>query len=383
MSNSNLPCTIFYPLSSSQDAYYRRLKQELGIRGMRVSAKRPGLVNPLPGLVYMIKRRSEWGEWLRFHLAKERANGRQIGALHQFLLLLRASYNLSAVMRAHRKCHADALMFHNGAHYKQGMVLSWAAKQGIQPIYVELGVLPNTMALDGSGVNYHNSVPRESAFYRSYVPRGERINCSLMKRPQRHQSIEEKPVMLPEKYIFVPFQVYDDSQIISHSPWVLTMESLNQVLLRNVHLLPRGWHFVVKEHPSSKIKYPHLHGLDSRIVFANQNDTQQLIENAQLIVTVNSSVGVESLLLGMPVVTLGHAFYNIDGLVGHAASESALQAYLSRPDSVPSDPLLARQFIAWLQECYLVPGRVRSWDENHIERARQRLIDIMSGSVPN
>jgi capsular polysaccharide export protein len=44
-------------------------------------------------------------------------------------------------------------------------------------------------------------------------------------------------------------------------------------------------------------------------VFFTMRNTFQLINKAELVVTINSSVGVESLMLNKPVVTLGDCFY--------------------------------------------------------------------------
>lgn len=87
---------------------------------------------------------------------------------------------------------------------------------------------------------------------------------------------------LPEHFIFVPFQVETDSQIISNSPWIKCMGKLYQHLANvidktdNPHL-----HIVIKEHPPELKRHDGLHRLHPRIVFANYCETQQLIERSQ------------------------------------------------------------------------------------------------------
>lgn len=63
---------------------------------------------------------------------------------------------------------------------------------------------------------------------------------------------------------------------------------------------------VLKEHPSSRVKYPDLaRRVSDRVIFANGNSTQELIEKADCVVTINSTVGLESILLAKPVLVLG------------------------------------------------------------------------------
>src|SRR5690606_11472626 len=114
----------------------------------------------------------------------------------------------------------------------------------------------------------------------------------------------------------------------------------------------------------------------------NANDTQALIEHAALVITINSTVGIEALLLGRPVLTLGNAFYNIDGLVSHADNVAQLREVVSAPGQAPFDPGLVRHFVAWLHERYLVPGRIKHWNDQHPVRMRQRLDDILRGELP-
>ena len=40
---------------------------------------------------------------------------------------------------------------------------------------------------------------------------------------------------------------------------------------------------------------------------------KEVLKKAELVITLNSTVGIEALLYGKPVLTLGDAFYNIKG----------------------------------------------------------------------
>ncbi|MBB11200.1 MAG: polysaccharide synthesis/modification protein [Alcanivorax sp.] len=368
---------LFFAMSRNQESYFSRLKQDMAVGGVVLNAKHPGWGGRFSALVWLLRRRHLWSQWLFFRVQKGRLNGQKAGKLFRFGLILRSTGCLAAVQSLCKSRAPDGIVLMNGAHYKQQIVLAYIREQGVQPLYMELGCLPDTTAIDGKGVNYNGAVPRDPCFYRGYHPSKD-VDATLIKRPPRKPVGE--PVDLPARYIFVPFQVYDDTQILLHSPWVDSMESLYWALERCVSSLPEGWCFIVKEHPSARKSYEHIHDNHSRIVFANANDTQELIEGARLVITINSTVGIESLLLGRPVLTLGNAFYNIPELVSHAASEEQLSQLIASPESWVYDEELVRHFVAWLSEQYLVPGRFRSYRDEHPKRMKQRIGEILEGS---
>ncbi|AJD46877.1 capsule polysaccharide biosynthesis [Isoalcanivorax pacificus W11-5] len=380
MAAPDTPRILFLAMSRNQAAYFTRLAGAMAVEGVILQAKHPGRAPLAPALRWLWQRRAQWASWLRFRVDKGRVNAGSGGVLFRFGLMLRAAFCLAGAMRDVRQARPDALFMLNGAHYKQRVVTAWIKEQGIQTMFLELGCLPDTMALDARGVNFDSEVPRDPAFYRAYQPSGEPVTDKLVRRPPRKPVGD--PITLPAHYVFVPFQVYDDTQILIHSPWLRDMEALYDALLQSVEALPPDHVFVVKEHPTSKRDYRALHDRHPRILFANANDTQALIEHAALVITINSTVGIEALLLGRPVLTLGNAFYNIDGLVSHADNVAQLREVVSAPGQAPFDPGLVRHFVAWLHERYLVPGRIKHWNDQHPVRMRQRLDDILRGELP-
>ena len=114
-------------------------------------------------------------------------------------------------------------------------------------------------------------------------------------------------------------------------------------------------HIVFKEHPSSKIDYSYLHkNCNEFNMFANGYSTQELIEKSSAIITINSSVGVESLLFNKKVITLGDAFYNIDGIVKYAKNKDELITILKNLDNWKIDENLIQNFLQYLYYDYFV-----------------------------
>ncbi|MQX52699.1 polysaccharide synthesis/modification protein [Alcanivorax sp. PA15-N-34] len=375
--SETLPYVLFLAMSRNQEKHFHALKAEMPVDGVVINAKHPGWGKTARALYWVWRNRSNLPEWLSFRVDKGKLNNGAHGRWFQLGLALRIAHLMAGIFRESERRRPNILFVLNGEHYKQKAVIAWAKGEGIKVAYLELGYLPNTMVLDGKGINFANGMPRKSGFYRSYQPQGMKVDSNLVRRPPR--TPVGQPISLPERYIFVPFQVYDDTQILIHSPWIKSMERLHEVLEKTVDSLRSDTVFVVKEHPTSKRSYPELHGRHPRIIYANANDTQELIEQSLAVITINSTVGIESLLLGRPVITLGNACYNIDGLVSHADNEKELMELLQDPEGLSFDDELIRHFVAWLGEAYLVPGRWPDYTPEYPARMRKRLDEILRG----
>jgi capsular polysaccharide export protein len=377
--NQTLPYVLFLAMSRNQEKHFRALKSEMPVDGVVINAKHPGWGRTWRAMRWVWQNRDALPSWLRFRVDKGRLNNGAHGRWFRVGLALRMVHLMAGILRENEKRRPDLIFVLNGEHYKQQAVIAWAKEQGVPVAYLELGYLPNTMVLDGKGINYANGMPRSPAFYRDYQPQGIQVDSTLVRRPPRTPVGE--PISLPKHYLFVPFQVYDDTQILIHSPWVKSMERLHEVLEMTVDDLPNDTVYVVKEHPTSKKSYPQLHQRHSRILYANANDTQELIERARCVITINSTVGIESLLLGRPVITLGNACYNIEGLVSHANNTDELRALVAKPEQLPFDEELITRFVAWLSEVYLVPGRWPKYSPQYPKRMRERIDSILQGET--
>ena len=250
----------------------------------------------------------------------------------------------------------------------------------------ENGLLPNTTTLDPKGVNALNSMPRDASFYRAWQPKKSsfgksQLNSQLVARKaHKHRKTSGIDTPLPERYIFVPFQVPNDTQVVCHSPWVKSMPDFYAVLERALTYLNAQpqWQqfvFVIKEHPSWPRSFKELHNRNKQIIFANDNNTQALIESSLAVVTLNSTVGIESLLLGKKGSTRGDAFYNIDGMVTHCPTQQTFNQTLLTVEYQQFDTELVYRFLDYLENEYLLP---QSWsnltdEQTHFEAVAKRL----------
>ncbi|MBR9765562.1 MAG: nitrogen fixation protein FixF [Rhodobacteraceae bacterium] len=244
----------------------------------------------------------------------------------------------------------EVVVVYNGSVYPESVLAE--VSRGRPRVFIEAGFFPQTLQIDPEGLNGANSVPRDAAFYRDesrdFAAGGYPDAVNNRPSKARHDAVALEP-----GFIFVPFQVPSDMQVTLHSPWVRDMGAFLDVICDLADRLP-GERFVIKEHPSFKLS---VKGRRShpRVTFANGNVTSELIRDARAVITLNSTVGIEALLLERPVITLGAACYNIEGLVRHAPNAQALEAAVAARDW-QADPQLVRQFIGYLWNHYLVHG---------------------------
>ncbi|MBE1288063.1 MAG: capsular biosynthesis protein [Alteromonadaceae bacterium] len=251
------------------------------------------------------------------------------------------------------------------------------------PVFLfENGLLPNTTVLDPKGVNALNSLPRERTFYEKLPTPDVMFKPRLQQREfHKFKKLSKQSSVLPKHFIFVPFQVANDTQVICHSPFIHSMEHLYEVLtdaLRQLH--QSGYsdiHLVMKEHPSWPKSYKALYDAHPNIIFANNETSQSLIEQSLGVITINSTVGIEAIMLGKPVITLGDACYNIDGIVHHCPNQESLNhAIVEFWQENPNQPLRDK-FLYYLAKHYLLPGKWSDVDDTsieHFEAVQRRLL---------
>jgi capsular polysaccharide export protein len=285
------------------------------------------------------------------------------------------------------KLDCEALGIWNGQKQPYLTMVKAAELAGKRVLFFENGLLPNTTTVDYMGVNAFNSLPRNADFYLNLeqLPVTQ-STIKLVKRDphKKRQVSDQKLDNLNFNYIFIPFQVPADSQIVIHSSWVHSMEQLfhlvrdarNKLMLQGETKLP---YLVFKEHPSWPGSFEHLYQLDEFCLFANENDTQYLIEHANAVITINSTVGLESLLLGKKVITLGNACYNIEQLVLHATNENEFfEAFASLPNWQYNEEL-RQKFINFIASVYCIPDdwqqMLSQTSEAHLDAIYHRIFE--------
>ena len=260
-------------------------------------------------------------------------------------------------------------------HRLPEMAIAFAARRyNVKVIYFENGLVKDSTTMDFRGVNDKNSVPRKAGFYREYFQRnycksfsrdriGTRNPHRFKKQPLEEQELNGK------RYVFVPFQVCFDSQVLINSNWIRSMEKFYDVLESVVEsIADPDLYFVIKEHPSDPKGYRFLYDRHPKIIFSGKN-TEQLIRESLGVLTINSSVGMESLLLEKEVIVVGEACYRVPDLVLSANTELELTCAVNKLSQgwCPNEEVL-KGFVNYISRDYAVPG---AWQ-------KQQLIYVMN-----
>jgi capsular polysaccharide export protein len=348
---------LFFSVNRHQQSYFNSLIGSIKSEDTAVSLHKRNLLWRLPSLFFTKKDISLTHEVNRIRMGYfYNKTGVEKGTSGQFLrrlvYFITAFIFLLKVKKIIANGHFDLIVLWNDMKWHQYLIKKIALKENIKTVFFENGTLPNTVTFDPVGVNFNNSVPRDQSFYLNRLVKSEVANSS-----------ELKATKIEDGYIFVPFQVDYDTQIISHSPWVQNMEDFYRILERLVSSLPKTLTFVIKEHPKSARNYDYLHDENPRIKFINSESTDTLVLNSLMVMTINSTVGLESIIKNKPVLVLGNAFYSIKGLCETAGSERDLIDKIYGV-TIPGENI-KKSFVSYLKE-YYVQGDWRSPSEEHI-----------------
>lgn len=126
------------------------------------------------------------------------------------------------------------------------------------------------------------------------------------------------------KYYVFPLQLEQDYQIRMYSPYSSIKEALSEVVESFAKNAENNSRLVIKIHPLDPLvinwekyvtKLTNKYKLGDRVIFVYGGSIEKLFKNTAGVITINSTMGIWALNYGVPVLTLGDALYNIEGLV--------------------------------------------------------------------
>lgn len=317
------------------------------------------------------------------------------------------------------------ILWNNSTLYERALYV-FCKKNNIRYYILEQGYFrPITLALDKKGVNAKADIKKEKNFYKKLNINEEKYKENLfisliakekkeeIKRKDKiyklyrildklkmslkkdgditekslieyfinkYKIFKNKKIKIDEKiqgdYIFIPFQVETDSQIILNSPKIKKMTELFELVSKAVEeynlKTNKQIKAVFKTHPMDpaldikKILYLNKKYKDSILVTIG--DTKELIKNSKAVITINSTVGVEALCEYKPVITLGEAFYNIEDISYHVENFDELEKTIKIALSKELDKELIKKFLYYLRFNYFKEIYWRNPDDKSIER---------------
>jgi capsular polysaccharide export protein len=261
----------------------------------------------------------------------------------------------------------------NGYKYRMAIIATATQNLGRQILYFEGGLLPQTTRVDTLDVITCASIPKNFNFYKKNRFHQKLAPCPKLeiiprKKTPNFQKMKQVFVdlhTLPDKYYFAPFQQEDDASLIIHSPNIKSMKQFCNWLDVALKEMPQDYWIVMKRHPSEKKnfnfilkKYKH-----SRIIFSDLS-TDFLIAQSMGVITINSTVGMEALLLNKPVYLLGDAPYGIEGLVSLCNTPEDIAKNITNKKNFIDQQAL-NSFFSYLYHCYSLPDSYEKTTKSH------------------
>lgn len=278
-----------------------------------------------------------------------------------------AAFYRGILERLHAEDPIDVILLWS----ENGAARSFAAEQGIGLLHAELGPtrlpFPPTFYFDTGGTNGHAALrghvrrrleapdPAPPVAAQSWLARSERQHedetgtPSLLDLPLTYRP--DTIGLLPsDPYVYIPLQLADDLNTLLHSSFESPLGFLDDTM-RMVSDL--GYTAVIKGHPGAASRPHNLRREVEALEHVARHwpeavilppDTEgalavHALARACYTVTINSSVGFESMMLGVPTILRGEAIYDAGGWLQEQISIAPPAA---RPDcSAVIDRLLA------------------------------------------
>jgi len=360
---------LFLSLTKAQYIYFKNLHKNLNCTSKVIFF--PSIFISLNGFKILKNIDTETILELKFREVDIKYRNYLHNVIYKRLLKFQTIWFILYIYRYLKLYNPKFIALWNGKKFHQQLAIEVAKVLDIKPIFFENGVLPNTTTLDFKGVNASNSTPRDIEFFKKLEFKNIKLPNRLEDREPKRELIDSN-IELPNRYIFVPFQVAYDTQIIQHSPWIEDMFRLFEIVesISKQIDIP----FVIKEHPSDRVSnYKKLYKRANRNIIFSSANTQELIQNAEAIITINSSVAIEALLFYKKVVVLGEAFFAIEPIVKIAESRDRLLEILKDIDNFRVEKGLIDKFLAYLYYEYLIPDSWKNPTHRHFKAIEERV----------
>jgi capsular polysaccharide export protein len=306
----------------------------------------------------------------------------------------------------------DKIFIFGDCRYYQSLAVSAADTLGVEVFVFEEGYLrPHYITLERHGVNDYSLIPREPKFYKKihlkdipqakYATPNPISNWSIViayyfvaklfkfrypyyRHHRNFSAIQEfffgtrslirkvlytqldkkfMPLICNEfskKYFFVPLQTHNDFQILQHSGYGSIEKFITEVLDSFSNYADTDTYILFKHHPIDRgrknykkfiLRKAKKIGIEKRVIVVHDLHLPTSLEHAKGTVTINSTVGLSSILKGIPTITLGRAIYNIEGLTNKNIPLDDFWKYPKMPDSD-----LAQKFRQYLIETTQLNG---------------------------
>jgi len=231
--------------------------------------------------------------------------------------------------------------WYNKSYWKYELY-SWYRKHN-KPVYtVERGGLPNCIYIDKNGYLFNSSsyhkenwdkplnkiqLKNISTYIKNMKTTKSTLENQKSKRISKNDFFKFIKVKKPLT-IFVPFQTRCDSVTVMWSDWVKNLlgfqKVISQIAKENPNIL-----FLVKDHPHESVQRMPI--TSPNIKSVNYLHYKDCIDYSDIIITINSSIGLQSMFWKKPVIIVGSAYFQHEGLNCKANNKEEIIRLIKNP----------------------------------------------------
>ena len=173
--------------------------------------------------------------------------------------------------------------------------------------------------------------------------------------------LQEELFKRERPYFFVPLQFDGDSQLTCHSPFNGNAAFIIRVMQSFAAQAPADALLVFRQHPHARGGPGHSKliatlaaelGIEARVRHMVEGDTPDLAQHSAGVVVVNSTVGLQALERGAPLMVMGDALYKQRDLTFQGELEDFWHA------AEPAHPVTVERFLAQVKNLTQAPASV-------------------------
>jgi glycosyltransferase involved in cell wall biosynthesis len=285
----------------------------------------------------------------------------------------------------------DVVIVWNGMADIRGMIGCFLAKQKVPFFYAEKGMLPESWYIDENGINAecslnssfleHNFSSEEVEKTKKYIQNVIESGSSAWEQPERirergklKQSLSIGP---DSKMILFPGQVDEDVNVTRFSGFKNVADAVKLIL----DSMPEKTYLVVKPHPKSKEKskislaelplnYKNLRIIDNINVW-------DIIDECDLVISINSTVAFEALLRKKKVILLGDGVLSKTGLckkVNNSELGNEIKKYIETESFIEYSKVLS--FVNFLRENYYIFRNIDKLPDSVLSKIEKKATQI-------
>jgi hypothetical protein len=195
-------------------------------------------------------------------------------------------------------------------------LFNYRKNNNLNVLSIERGPLPNTIYISKNINMIEDKIPnkditeKENSIVLKYIDYIKKRDIVLQEQQKHNIDIIKIKIKNYKQVIFIPLQVYTDISIKRYSRWIKNISNLIIV----INIIATKYNdilFIVKNHPVENKKFSSK--LDN-IIIGDKYHFMDILDLSDKVITINSSVGLYSMIFNKPCGILGDSFYIVDGV---------------------------------------------------------------------